>query len=167
MDCQLLPGAKMIFGTVYRILDNGIHDKFSIESLFANKRVLVFGGPAPFSKLDTQQAIEYAGLGADILKHVDVIYGIYCQDAFVMKKFAEHVEQAVPNSPVVFYGDGDAFFIKNHQLEHDFTFQGLGIRSGRYAFVVKNHIIEHVALDEYQLIENTSAEELLKWLKSN
>lgn len=167
MECNLKPGDKVELGTVYRITPAGLHDKFAVDSLLSDKRAVIFGGPAPFSRLDTQQATDYARLGDELLKHVDIIYGIYCQDAFVMKQFDLHIATAVPNHAVAFYGDGDAFFARAHQLDYNFTYQGLSMRTGRYAIITNDKVIEHIVLDEYQLIGKSSAESILAWLKSN
>jgi len=167
MKCILRPGSRIDQGKIYRITADDIHRDFSIDSLTSNNRSIIFGGPAPFSRLDTQQAMEYASLTDRLLKYVNVVYGIYCQDAFVMKKFDEYIGKEYPNHGVVFYGDGDAFFARSYSLEHDFTHQGLSIRTGRYAMVLKNQIVEHISLDDYSVIEDTSAEAILKWLESN
>lgn len=167
MDSKLKIGDQTGGGIVYRINDSGIHESQDCLPLFQEKRVLVFGGPAPFSRLDTQQATDYANYSIKLVENgLDTIYGIYCQDAFVMKEFDNKIKQTYPNHKINFYGDGDGFFTKAHQLEYNFTFQGLSMRSIRFAMIVKNCIIEHIAIDDYQLIENTSAENMLEWLKS-
>jgi len=167
MNCTLQLGDIMTLGSVYRIDPDGVHVNRSIESLLRGNRAVIFGGPAPFSRLDTEQAKQYADLSKQILKHVNVIYGIYCQDAFVMKKFDEHVSQEHPDHGVTFYGDGDAFFIRNYNLQYDFTNQGLSVRSGRYAFIVNDTKIEHIVLDDYTQIGDSGADKILAWLESN
>jgi peroxiredoxin len=166
MAFDLKIGDMVGAGAVYKINAAGIHQAFPTKDLLMDKRVIIFAGPAPFSRLDTEQAIAYAQLSKDLLKYVDNVYGLYCQDAFVMNQFDKHVKETVPDSTVEFYGDGDAFFIRAHKLEHDFTHQGLSLRSVRYAIVVKNEVIEFTAADDYTVIENTAAEKVLEWLKS-
>jgi peroxiredoxin len=165
MDPRPKVGDEVGGGIVYNINLQDIHESKDVRSLFMNKRVLVFGGPAPFSRLDTQQAKEYAEFGQTLLDaNLDFVYGIYCQDAFVMKEFDNKIRKDFPNHKVDFFGDGDGFFTRAHQLEYNFTFQGLSMRSVRYAMIVNNCIIEHVAIDEYQLIEQTSVSKILEWL---
>lgn len=166
MAFDLKIGDMVGAGAVYKINAAGIHQAVPTRDLLVNKRVIIFAGPAPFSRLDTEQAIGYAKLSKEMLKYVNNVYGLYCQDAFVMNHFDKHVKETVPDSGVEFYGDGDAFFIRAHKLEHDFTHQGLSVRSVRYAMVVKNELIEFAASDDYKVIENTAAERMLEWLKS-
>jgi len=166
MAFDLKIGDMVGAGAVYKINAAGVHQAVPTRDLLMDKRVVIFAGPAPFSRLDTEQAIAYAKLSKEMLEYVDNVYGLYCQDAFVMNHFDKHIKETVPDSGVEFYGDGDAFFIRAHKLEQDFTHQGLSIRSIRYAIVVKNELIEHQTSDDFKVIDNTSAERMLEWLKS-
>ena len=156
------PGHNIDAGTVYRIHE-GAHIHVTTYDLLTDKRAVLFGGPAPFSRLDTQQATEYAELGSQLLEYVDNVYGIYCQDAFVMHQFEKHIG----SNQVMFYGDGDAYFTRGHNLDADFSNQGLGLRSGRYAMVVNNRKLEKLFMDEYSTINQTSAQKVLEWLKQS
>lgn len=167
MTLALSVGQKLDLGVVYRINPNGLHESANIKDLFAGRRLLVFMGPAPFSKLDTEQAIEFERQSKKILAcKIDDIIGLYVQDAFVMKKYQEHVQTAAGTNNVQFYGDGDGFFVKANNLSHDFTFEGLSTRCGRWAFVINDGIIEYVTVDDYSVVETTSASSILKQLKN-
>lgn len=167
MDCKLKKGDFIGAGVLYKINEHGLHDHSPTGNLLTNRRVVIFGGPAPFSRLDTQQAKEYAELSGEIIKHVDAIYGIYCQDAFVMNQFDKHIRESFPDHKINFWADGDAFFTRGHGLDFNFTYQGLSLRSGRYAMVVNRETLETVFLDEYQVIEKTAAAKVLEWLKES
>ena len=167
MTLALKKGQTIDLGVVYRINPDKVHESVNIKDLFANKRVVVFMGPAPFSRLDTEQALGYETCSREILaEKVTEIIGIYVQDAFVMNKFQEHVHNQVGSSCVNFYGDGDGFFVKANNLSHDFTFEGLSTRCGRWAMVIDNGVIEHVVVDDYSEINFTSADSILKYLKN-
>jgi len=167
MTLALSVGQTLDLGILYRIDEHNAHSSIKVNELFANKRVLVFMGPAPFSRLDTQQASDYEALSSEILNQgINEIFGIYVQDAFVMNKFQETVRSQTGSANVKFYGDGDGFFVKANNLMHDFTFEGLSTRCGRWAFVVNNGVIEYVTVDDYSLIETTSASSILKQLKN-
>jgi peroxiredoxin len=154
-------------GIVYRINKEGIHESQDVLALFKDKRVVVFGGPAPFSRLDTQQAKEYAESSIELIElGLDNVYGIYCQDAFVMAEFDKRIKETYPTHKINFYADGDAFFMRAHQLEHNFTYQGLSVRSQRFAMVVKDCKIEYIVVDEYSVIEDTASTKIIEWLKS-
>jgi peroxiredoxin len=167
MTMALSAGQKLESGVLYCLDKNKMHQSKNITDVFAGRRVVVFMGPAPFSKLDTEQALEYEKLSTEILaEKVDAVIGIYVQDAFVMKKFQEQISTDAGSSNIEFYGDGDGLFVKANNLMHDFTFQGLSTRCGRWAFVVNDGVIEYVVVDDYQLIEQTSAASILKQVKN-
>jgi peroxiredoxin len=167
MTIAIIKGQEIISGILYRINEDNVHSSIGVSELFADKRVVIFLGPAPFSRLDTEQANDYELLSIEMLKHgIDEIFGIYVQDAFVMNKFQEHIREQAGSANVKFYGDGDGFFVRANQLSHDFTSSGLSVRSGRWAMVLNNNTVEHVAVDDYTLIDLTSARSILKYLKN-
>jgi len=167
MTLALSVGQTLDLGILYRIDENNTHSSIKVNELFANKRIVVFMGPAPFSRLDTLQANEYESLSSEILDQgINEILGIYVQDAFVMNKFQEQVREQTGSANVKFYGDGDGFFVKANNLMHDFTFEGLSTRCGRWAFVLNNGVVEYVTVDDYSLHETTSATSILKQLKN-
>lgn len=68
MESKLKVGDDAGGGIVYRINKEGIHESQDVLALFKDKRVVVFGGPAPFSRLDTQQAKEYAESSIELIE---------------------------------------------------------------------------------------------------
>ena len=166
MPCNLQQDDKIEFGIVYKINEFDLHISKPISEIVENKRLLIYGGPAPFGKLDTEQSLSYAAHSTELLEHVDEVLAIYCQDSFVMKQFDLHIKQQHPDHKTVFWADGDGFFIRNYGLEYDFTYSGLGVRSQRYAMILNNGIVEYVATDDYQLIDKTSTENILNWLNN-
>ena len=167
MTLALTKGQTVDLGVIYHFDENNLHQSVNIRDLFADKRILVFMGPAPFSKLDTTQAIDFELNSQALLNQgIDKIIGIYVQDAFVMREFQKHVHQNGKSNNVKFYGDGDGFFVKANNLSHDFTFEGLSTRCGRWSFIIKNGVIEYVTVDDYSLLETTSAASILKYLKN-
>ena len=166
MTAPLVVGQPVVTGIVYYINDNNLHSSIPVTELFADKRLVVFMGPAPFSRLDTEQACAYEKHSKEILAEgVDGIIGIYVQDAFVTKQFQDQTHRVAGSANVKLYGDGDGFFARGNNLVHDFTLSGLGQRSGRWAMVLNKGIIEFVMADDYQLIDHTSAESILKYLR--
>lgn len=160
-------GDSLQGGAVYQLTTDRVHERFALPDIFENKKVLVFGGPAPFSRLDTEQALAYASLSNELKEAgVDAIYGIYCQDAFVMEEFNNKVKATYPDHCIDFFADGDAYFTRSHGLEYNFTNQGLSMRSIRYAAIVDNSKFEYVVEDDFSEINKTSATSLLEYLKS-
>jgi len=108
MTLALTKGQTVDLGVIYHFDENHLHQSVNIKDLFADKRTLVFMGPAPFSKLDTTQAVDFEANSQDILDQgIDEIIGIYVQDAFVMREFQEWVHHNGKSNNVKFYGDGD------------------------------------------------------------
>lgn len=164
---MLIKDKELVSSIVYYINDAGIHDSVPVSELLSDKRVLIFMGPAPFSRLDSEQAADFEKLSNEILSNgIDSIIGIYVQDAFVMKKFQEKILNDAGTANVKFYGDGDAFFVKANNIMQDFTFQGLSVRVGRYAVIVNNTIIEEVFTEDHPVVEKTRASNVLKYLKN-
>ncbi len=160
-------GDSLQGGAVYQITKDKLHERFALPDIFEHKKVLVFGGPAPFSRLDTEQALAYASISNELKAvGVDAIYGIYCQDAFVMAEFDNKLKASYPDHCVEFFADGDAYFTRSHGLEYNFTNQGLSMRSIRFAAIVNDSKFEYVVEDEFSEIDKTSAVSLLEYLKS-
>lgn len=161
-------GTTLEHGVLYHIDDKRIHASIKVSDLFKEGRIVVFGGPAPFSRLDSEHAELYER-SAEELKSlgVDNIVALYCQDAFVCQKFREEISGRVGSDHVRYYGDGDGFFMQAYGLGHDFTHQGLAVRSERWCAVVNDGKVEFVQHDDYQLIENTHPDKVIEFLKAN
>lgn len=163
----LCANARIGIGNLFRINEDKVHISNTVEEVFRTGRILVFGGPAPFSRLDTTQAIEYQNLSEELLATgLDKIIGLYCQDAFVMKQFHERVVADSGKDNIVFWGDGDGSFVQGHGMAHDFTSQGLSIRSIRWAAVVQDGVIEYMEVDDFSIIDKTKATTMLEYLKN-
>jgi len=86
-DFPIIPGSNIKNSVVYYIDSNKIHQHIRVNDIFTNKISVVFGGPAPFSKLDTEHAELYERFAQQLLDQgVEQVVAIYCQDAFVCKK---------------------------------------------------------------------------------
>lgn len=162
----ITPGTKFDASLLYHIDGDQIHKHIRIDDIFKDKLSVVFGGPAPFSRLDTEQAELYEQFSGDMLKHVDQIVAIYPQDAFVCKKFKEEISSKTNSNNVVYYADGDAFFLRDYNIMLDLTFQGLCVRSDRWCGVIKDCEVIWVANDEYSCIDRTHPNMVLEWLQS-
>jgi peroxiredoxin len=159
-------GDTLNLGTIYLLDDNRVHSFMRMGDITENKRVVLFGGPCPFGRLDTEQAIEYAKVSKELMQYVNMVYGVYVQDAFVCKEFQNKIRKETDTDIIVMLADGDAFFVRNYRLEHDFTNQGLGVRSGRWSAVVNNSIVEYIAFDDFTCIDATHPKHILEFLKS-
>lgn len=155
-------------GAVFYIDDERRHSSTSVAEIFKDCTAVVFGGPAPFSRLDTEQAEQYEQASAELLSlGINRVVAIYCQDAFVCQKFRETVSAKVGTDNVRYYGDGDGYFVQAYNLWHDFTGQGLSMRSERWCAVVRDNVVKFVEHDDYSVIDKTHVDNIIAWLKAN
>jgi peroxiredoxin (alkyl hydroperoxide reductase subunit C) len=62
------------------------------------------------------------------------------------------------------FGDGSAEFTKKLGMEFDLTARGLGVRSQRFAMIVDNGVVKHLALEGAGKFEVSDAASTLKHL---
>lgn len=81
-------------------------------------------------------------------------------DPFVMAYWAENL--GIPND-ILMLADGNGAFTKLIGMENDLSGVAMGLRSKRYAMIVKNRIVKYIGVDSKQL-EKSSAESILSYL---
>jgi peroxiredoxin len=164
----LTVGRDLDLGVLFFINDKGIHSHITTKDLFQEGRIVVFGGPAPFSRLDTEQALQYEAAGRQLKElGVDRIIGLYCQDGFVVKHFSDHIKQKANASTVEYFGDGDGTFAMSYGLGHNFMNSGLGMRSERWCAIVEQGKALWVEHDEFSEINNTHVDKVIEWIKKS
>ena len=146
--------------TLKTIGDNGPTD-ISTEAIFSGKKVVLFAVPGAFTP--TCSAAHLPGFVVHydeiIAKGVDTVACLSVNDAFVMQAWrdsqnAEHI---------LMMADGNATFSTAIGLELDATGFGMGTRCKRFAMIVDNGVVSHLAVDEAGF-EKTSAEAILEAL---
>ncbi|WP_353210216.1 peroxiredoxin [Rhodovarius sp.] len=130
------------------------------EALFGGKTVVVFGVPGAFTP--TCSAKHLPGFvqhaAAFRAKGVDAIVCMAANDAFVMGAWGK--DQGVGEN-VVMLADGSAAFTKALGLELDLTARGMGVRCQRFAMVVQDGRVSHVAVEAPGAFEVSKAETIL------
>jgi peroxiredoxin len=93
-------------------------------------------------------------------KGVDTIACLSVNDAFVMGAWgdAQNAEE------IVMLGDGNAEFTKAIGLELDASGFGMGIRAQRFAMVVEDGTVTHLAVEAPGEIKVSTAEAMLELL---
>ena len=146
--------------TLKTIGDNGPAD-ISTEAIFSGKKVVLFAVPGAFTP--TCSAAHLPGFVVHyddiIAKGVDTVACLSVNDAFVMQAWrdsqnAEHI---------LMLADGNGAFSTAIGLELDATGFGMGTRCKRFAMIVDDGVVSHLAVDEAGL-EKTSAEAILEAL---
>lgn len=128
--------------------------------LLGKGTVVLFGLPGAFTPTCSDYHLPGFVVRADDLraKGVDTIACVSVNDAFVMKAWGElnHV-----NDQVLLIADGSAAFTTTIGLDIDLTGGGLGVRSKRYAMIVKDGVVTDLAVEETLGLDVSSADAVL------
>ncbi|MDX5361202.1 MAG: peroxiredoxin [Alphaproteobacteria bacterium] len=128
--------------------------------LTKGKTVVLFALPGAFTPTCSAKHVpgfvqQYDAIKA---KGVDTVACLSVNDAFVMGAWAK--DQGTGDK-VMMLGDGNADFTKAVGLEMDGSGFGMGTRSKRYAMVVKDGKVTHLAVEEPGEFKVSSAESVL------
>jgi peroxiredoxin len=139
-------GDKIPSARVKHMTANGPAE-LSTDELFKGKTVVVFGLPGAFTPTCSAKHVPgYLAKAADLkAKGVDTIACLSVNDAFVMGAWGK--DQRVEDK-ILMLADGSAQLTKALGLELDLTPHGMGLRSKRYAMVVKDGVVKHIAIEE-------------------
>jgi peroxiredoxin (alkyl hydroperoxide reductase subunit C) len=141
---------------------NGPEDADTGE-LLSSGTVVLFGLPGAFTPTCSDHHLPGFLIRADDLKAkgVSSIYCVSVNDAFVMAAWGQANEV---DGKVGLIADGSATFTKAMGLEVDLTGGGLGVRSKRYAAVIKDGVVSHLAVEETLGLDVSSADAVLQAL---
>ena len=128
--------------------------------LLGSGTVVLFGLPGAFTPTCSDHHLPGFVVRADDIhaKGVDAIYCVSVNDAFVMGAWGKANEV---EGKVGMIADGSATFTKALGLEVDLTGGGLGVRSKRYAAVIKDGILTHLAVEDTLALDVSSADAVL------
>jgi len=142
--------------------------------LFAGKKAVLFAVPGAFTPLCSAQHLPGFVSKADEFKRkgVDEIFCLSVNDGWVMDAWGKDRGAL---GKVTLIADGSGEFTKAMGLELDATGAvdvdvdgvvgaGLGIRSQRYAAIIEDGVIRHLAVEKPMKFEVSSAEAVLQAL---
>ena len=137
--------------------------EMTTDEIFGSGKTVLFALPGAFTPTCSAKHLPgFVGKAADMRgKGVDKIACLSVNDAFVMNAWGK--EQNVGEN-VLMLADGNADFTKAVGLDMDGTGFGMGLRSKRYAMVVENGVVKHLAVEAPGQFEVSSAEAVLKAL---
>lgn len=132
----------------------------SVPEISRGKKIVIFGVPGAFTPLCSAQHLpgyvkHYDQFAA---KGVDEIWCMAANDGFVMAAWGKDQKAG---GKVRMMGDGSAEYTKQLGLEMDLTAKGMGMRCQRFAMVVSNGIVQHIAVEEPSKFEVSNAEAIL------
>ena len=128
--------------------------------LLGKGTVVLFGVPGAFTPTCSDHHLPgFVIRAADFeAKGVDLIACVSVNDAFVMGAWG--AAQGVGAS-VTLIADGSAAFTKALGLDVDLTGGGLGVRSKRYAAVIRDGVVANLAVEETLGLDVSSADAVL------
>ena len=132
----------------------------SRDELFGAKKVVIFAVPGAFTPTCSAQHLPSFLNHIDEIKAkgVDTIACVSVNDVFVMNAWGQAKD---PNGQVLMLADGIAAWTKAAGLDWNLDSLGLGVRSQRYAMIVDDGIVSHIAVEEGGAFDVSSGEAIL------
>jgi peroxiredoxin len=133
------------------------------DEIFGGKKVVLFAVPGAFTPTCSMKHLPgFVDQAAQLrAKGVDTIACISVNDAFVMSAWGK--AQGVGDK-VLLLADGNGDFTRAVGLEFDGSGYGMGRRSQRYALIVQDGVVKHVAVEAPGKFEVSRAEAILEKL---
>jgi glutaredoxin/glutathione-dependent peroxiredoxin len=161
------PGGSMTIGVGDKIPDVKVQvpgangpEAAQTGELLGQGTVVLFGLPGAFTPTCSDHHLPGFVLRSEDLhaKGVDRIACVAVNDAFVMKAWGEANQVG---DKVTLIADGSATLTKEMGLEVDLTGGGLGVRSKRYAAILKDGVVTDLAVEETLGLDVSSADAVL------
>ena len=132
----------------------------STDELFAGKKVVLVSVPGAFTPTCSANHLPGFIDHADEIaaKGVDTIACMAVNDVFVMHAWGQ--DRGVGDA-VVMLADGNGEYARALGLEMDGTAFGMGMRGQRFALIVDDGTVTHVAVEEPGQFEVSKAESIL------
>ena len=136
--------------------------EISTDELFNGKKVVLFAVPGAFTPACSEAHLPGFIVAADDIKAkgVDTVACLAVNDVFVVGAWAaqHNAEQ------LMMLADGSADYVTALGLTLDLTAKGLGVRADRFAMIVDDGVVTHLAKEDPGKMDVSSAESILKVL---
>ena len=128
--------------------------------LLGRGTVVLFGVPGAFTPTCSDHHLPGFVIRIEDLqaKGVDRVYCVSVNDAFVMGAWGQ---ASAVDGKIGMIADGSALFTKAMGLDVDLTGGGLGVRSKRYAAILKDGVVSHLAVEDTLGLDVSSADAVL------
>ncbi len=136
--------------------------EISTDELFSNKKVVLFAVPGAFTPTCSEAHLPGFVVNVDDIKAkgVDTVACLAVNDVFVVDAWGK--QQNAEN--ILMLADGSADYTKALGLTLDLTTKGLGLRSDRFAMIVDNGKVVHLAREQPGKMDVSSADAILNAL---
>jgi peroxiredoxin len=155
-------GDKIPNATLKKMGAEGMTD-VTTDQLFSGKRVVLFAVPGAFTPTCSAQHLPgFVAKAAEIkAKGIDTIACVSVNDAFVMDAWGK---SGNVGDSIEMLADGNGDFAKALGLDFDGSAIGFGIRAQRFAAIVDDGVVKHLAVEKPMKFEVSSAEAILEAL---
>lgn len=137
-------------------------ENITTAQVFDDKKVVLFAVPGAFTPGCSVTHLPGYVVNADKIKAkgVDTIACLSVNDAFVMGAWgkSQNAEE------LLMLADGNGDFTQALDLELDATGFGMGKRSRRFAMIVENGVVTHLAVEPAGGIDVSAAEKIMALL---
>lgn len=135
------------------------------DEVFGGRRVALFAVPGAFTPTCSDSHLPSVVENATAIRAggIDRIACLSVNDIFVMRAWAKHLGIG---DEIVMLADGAGAWTKEAGLDWDLSTLGLGVRSQRYAMIVTDGRVEHIAVEQGGSFEVSSGEAMVQALGS-
>ena len=160
-------GERLPADVVLRYFDDeGALQTRTLGELTRERTCVLFAVPGAFTPTCSTKHLPGYIKYADEMRAngADAVMCVSVNDAFVMNAWGESAGARRAN--VMMLADGSATMAKSIGVDLDLIEQGLGVRSRRYAMVVRDGVVEHLAMEQGGEYKTSGAEECLEKIKT-
>ena len=142
------------------ILEKGIASNVILSEELKDKTVIIFGVPGAFTPTCSEKHMpSFIKLHQQLIsKGIDDIYCLSVNDKFVMNAW---LLSYADGDKIIGIADGNGEICQNLNLIVDKSKIFMGMRSKRFAMIVKNNIVQNIYVEEPGEYKVSSAEHLL------
>ena len=142
------------------IIKKGAVSKVVLSDELKDKKIILFGVPGAFTPTCSEKHMpSYIKLHKEFAaKGIDDIYCLSVNDDHVMKAWLLSYTEG---DKIIGIADGNGDVSKNLNLLVDKTANYMGMRSSRFAMIIKDNSIEEFIIEKPGEYKETSAENLL------
>jgi len=151
---KLIPSIKV------PIIEKGDVSKVILSDELKGKKIIMFGVPGAFTPTCSEKHMpSYIKLHNEfVAKGIDDIYCLSVNDEYVMQAWLLSYTEG---DKIIGIADGNGDISKNLDLLADKTANYMGIRSLRFAMIIRDNNIDELLIEEPGEYKRTSAENLL------
>ena len=140
-------------------------EPISRDALFGGRNVVVFAVPGAFTPTCSAQHLPSFLECHDriVAQGIDQVACVSVNDVFVMHAWGQAKD---PDGRVLMLADGIGQWTRAAGLDWDLSSLGLGVRSQRYAMIVRDAVVRFIAVEQGGAFEASSGQAILAALQA-